>query len=34
MRTPKIWLKDGDDMRVYIDGIGSLENLSRIELTG
>ncbi|KAH7024127.1 hypothetical protein EDB80DRAFT_558992 [Ilyonectria destructans] len=27
MRTPKIWLKDGDDMRVYIDGIGSLEIL-------
>ncbi|KAL8372480.1 hypothetical protein RB595_002013 [Gaeumannomyces hyphopodioides] len=26
MRKPRVWLKHGDDMRVYIDGIGTLIN--------
>ncbi|KAM5354651.1 hypothetical protein ACJ41O_001298 [Fusarium nematophilum] len=26
MRKPKLWLKEGDDMRVYIDGLGTLIN--------
>jgi len=26
MRNPKLWLKDGDDMRVYIEKIGTLIN--------
>ncbi|KAJ2898105.1 fumarylacetoacetate hydrolase domain-containing protein 2A [Zalerion maritima] len=26
MRDPKVWLKDGDDMRVWIEGIGTLVN--------
>jgi 2-keto-4-pentenoate hydratase/2-oxohepta-3-ene-1,7-dioic acid hydratase in catechol pathway len=26
MRNPKLWLKDGDDMRVYIESIGTLVN--------